>query len=45
MLKKNVLNDTVLTEDQMKRADVNGDGKISAADYALLKSYVLKRSK
>ena len=31
-----------LTDNQLSRADINGDGRVNTQDYVLLKRYIMK---
>ena len=41
MLCQSLVKDIQLTADQLKLADVSGDGNVDVADVALLKQYIL----
>ena len=40
-IKANILNEIELTDSQVKRLDMNQDGKITAQDYVILKNQML----
>ena len=41
LVRKHILNTTLLSGDSLKKADVNNDGKVSALDYILIRKIIL----